>query len=168
VHKSKRYSTSCQTFALKGDHLMQSLFAFDPSSYSGLWALADRAPPLSESPTQENVAGVRSGDRKAKKWTPPPPSADPSLRHVVTSLRIWGGATSCWKSAFGLFWCSWGINHNCNMWWLISRDLTSVLYSSGKRWNYFLRMRAWKQFLIALYSVLRLILVWLVLANKFM
>jgi hypothetical protein len=42
-----------------------------------------------------------------------------------------------------------------------AKEFTSVLYSSGESWNYFLRMREKKTFLVALYNGVRLIFVWL-------
>jgi hypothetical protein len=43
--------SSCQTFGIKAVQFVQSLFIFNPSSCSGLWALAEYKPYLSQTST---------------------------------------------------------------------------------------------------------------------
>jgi hypothetical protein len=120
LHTSGRYSTLSQIFCNKGGSIFAALFVFGPSSCSGLQALAERMPHLSQSPTEKS----RGGDqiwRSRREGSGPPPrpihrSGNCPFKNVVTSVWMCGGAPSCWKTTFGLSWDSWGINHNANMW----------------------------------------------------
>jgi hypothetical protein len=65
--------------AVKADQFLQLLFIFSPSSYSGLLALAECKPCLSQCPTGKSRGGSDLELAEAREWTP---LANPSLRQI--------------------------------------------------------------------------------------
>jgi hypothetical protein len=58
-------------FAINADQILQSLFLFDPSSCSGLEALAECKPHLSQSPTRKSQGQSDLENVEARKWMAP-------------------------------------------------------------------------------------------------
>jgi hypothetical protein len=71
--------------AIKADQFLLSLFVFDPSFYTGLYALAERKPHLSQSLIGKCREGIAGGREVESLW-PFRHLANCLFRNVVTSL----------------------------------------------------------------------------------
>jgi hypothetical protein len=106
-------------FVIKASQFLELLFIFVPSSYSGLYALAERKPHLSQSNTGKSQVGGGVQVWKSRSETGPPLGQSNTQATVYSRMLSphcgCGGDVPSWWKTFGLSWRSWGINHNSNM-----------------------------------------------------